>query len=198
MKAARCRVDRLSQTEPVRGGGKIAGCGAQRCFTFPPPRRTERVAQLLTDLVGEGQLCERGHQPLAVWAQRPPAPASTNPSVKDLLTTKRQACPEPIQRQPQRRHLGPGWSGITGLATLTDDPVPLAAAAVASAEPARPPSSITRFPRTSPTKLGVEVKALICQLLRARPRWGARRIRQGSRISRCFYMSTTAECGICP
>ncbi|WP_200931411.1 IS481 family transposase [Frankia sp. R43] len=35
----------------------------------------------------------------------------------------------------------------------------------------------SRRPRTSPTKLGAEVEALICQLRREHPRWGARRIR---------------------
>ncbi|WP_131768697.1 IS481 family transposase [Candidatus Protofrankia californiensis] len=34
----------------------------------------------------------------------------------------------------------------------------------------------SRRPRTSPTKLGAEVEALICQLRREHPRWGARRI----------------------
>jgi transposase InsO family protein len=34
----------------------------------------------------------------------------------------------------------------------------------------------SRRPRTSPTRLGAEVEALICQLRREHPRWGARRI----------------------
>ncbi len=34
----------------------------------------------------------------------------------------------------------------------------------------------SRRPRTSPTRLGAEVEALVCQLRREHPRWGARRI----------------------
>ncbi len=34
----------------------------------------------------------------------------------------------------------------------------------------------SRRPRTSPTRLPAEVEALICQLRRQHPRWGARRI----------------------
>jgi hypothetical protein len=44
MKAARSGVDRLSQTKPVRGVGKVTGRGAQRYFVFPPLRGAERTA----------------------------------------------------------------------------------------------------------------------------------------------------------
>jgi transposase len=35
---------------------------------------------------------------------------------------------------------------------------------------------VSRRPRTSPARLGAEVEALVCELRRAHPRWGARRI----------------------
>ena len=34
----------------------------------------------------------------------------------------------------------------------------------------------SRRPRTSPARLGAEMEALVCELRRAHPRWGARRI----------------------
>lgn len=34
----------------------------------------------------------------------------------------------------------------------------------------------SRRPRTSPTRLPSEVEALVCEMRRANPRWGARRI----------------------
>jgi transposase len=35
----------------------------------------------------------------------------------------------------------------------------------------------SRRPRTSPSRLAAEIEALICELRRAHPKWGARRLR---------------------
>ncbi len=78
MKAARRRVDGLSQSKPVRGGGEVTGRRAQCRFAFPPRRRTESRA------------C--------------PSPATPRPLLPVALNVKLAQCERCLGRQARQLH----------------------------------------------------------------------------------------------
>ncbi|MFD9442316.1 helix-turn-helix domain-containing protein [Streptomyces sp. NPDC060006] len=50
----------------------------------------------------------------------------------------------------------------------------------------------SRRPRTSPTRLPAEVEALACEMRRANPRWGARRIVNPLELWRPSYAASSS------